>query len=1331
MPQQADEPDLQMLVQALDRVFFRRCIAGLGALPHIGRLYLASPHLQETHSRPFGPLQEKASMDQYLGYSKRFLCYCLRVRTLEPAELAIQHALAFTSAQRGQLARLGSRLVQAVAAGYSYDDSDDNEGYKDDDKDDDEEASSSSRLQLEEEVLQTLASFWMQYLPADPFASPLWHFVAVLGINGRTGQLQPAYLFTSTLAGLIYTGRAVVAEAAIPSCKRAVLIDLPEQLNAARESWLCKTSYAPMGYILSLLLYGKRLAMETGSRLAVSWNSDGTLLYFQGQPLAMDTIRQLVARMTAEAEDLLWESLLFRPPSGGGGGGRDGALGLQEARPAGLGAKGRFLIPLAAIRDDLTQTQRGHSFIHTNGLVGREKEMLKSLIAGPLQKEFLDSQGEWKWPRVQRYLQQVKRFQELLLLLVHLTNQPLRGPEITGLRLVNGINRDRSVFIIDGEVVLVSQYHKSLAHFDSPKVIPRMLPSRVGQLMVMYMLYIRPFTDRLESSRLALRDEVYLPSDFIWHQREKPGTPWNSSQLSRALAKWSQHYIGQRITLQQWRHIAIAVSRRHTRARGPQRGYFSPAGQEDGDDDEEEEGEGYEDVEDLAAAHTSRTAAGYGVTIDILKRLTSESLEVFGQASRRWHRFIGCAAEEAAAEAEAEAEASSGGIEGMKRKRDADEEQKGSAKGPRAAAAKARIRPLGLLQTAGSAAAAAAREGTVMALDEQLLLQTLRQALQNKAAEFRSAAQREAIQRAAAKQTPLVAVLPTGAGKSLIFIVPALLTGAGITIIVAPYRALKDQLVSRCQAAGLDCRAWPEAQEFWPTVTVVSAEAAITDSFLQWAAGLSVGGRLDRVVIDECHLTFTAALSYRTKLKGLTRLRGLCCPLVFLTGTLPPHKQAAFEAAMLLQNPIYIRASSHRLNVQFQVYKVRSGRGITEVKQRVAARARTLKAGEKGIIFCCSYISCKAVAKQLNCYYYHGKADASTGEDEAGEAAFLAQREAGYRQWIEGSTQYIVATAALGTGLDVSGIVHVIHLDIPYSILGYAQEVGRAGRAGEPVLAEVIVEERNWPLGNPQQEACWDEERQEIGSLIWTPGCRRYILGRYLDGDYRSCRAISREAALCDNCQQQGEPLALGPALLQAQGQQSSRELAAIEGALEQIDGLALGLGLGKAGRMGCRPCWVLYGAAEARHSWYRCPRLEGGEAEGTEAAATAQGKPCIPSFADAMQFQGGIRYKGGRQGQCLSCFYCHLSQALCLEGYKDQGRSCRYKHIVLPVAFIIFLQPGIRYLVERDIIRRVLRDKIDYQDWLGQRHLQLVGGIEMTNAMAVFSWLIQQQQQL
>jgi hypothetical protein len=114
----------------------------------------------------------------------------------------------------------------------------------------------------------------------------------------------------------------------------------------------------------------------------------------------------------------------------------------------------------------------------------------------------------------------------------------------------------------------------------------------------------------------------------------------------------------------------------------------------------------------------------------------------------------------------------------------------------------------------------------------------------------------------------------------------------------------------------------------------------------------------------------------------------------------------------------------------------------------------------------------------------------------------------------------------------------------------------------------------------------------------------------------------------------------------------------------------------------------------------------------------------------DAMRFQEGIRYKsgGGRQVSYLSCFYCHLSQALCAEGYRDKGRSCKYKHIVMPLALVVFIEPAMRAWMEKVVIKRALRDEKDYQQWLGQRHPQLVGGIEMTNAMAVFSWIIKQQ---
>ena len=141
---------------------------------------------------------------------------------------------------------------------------------------------------------------------------------------------------------------------------------------------------------------------------------------------------------------------------------------------------------------------------------------------------------------------------------------------------------------------------------------------------------------------------------------------------------------------------------------------------------------------------------------------------------------------------------------------------------------------------------------------------------------------------ATVKQTPLVTVLPVGGGKSLIFIVPAMLSGSGVTIVVVPYAELKRQLVTRCTDAGLDCKHWPEARGSWPRVVLVLAETASSNDFLQWATDLCVRDQLDRVVIDEYHLIFTITDEYRRKLRGLVLLRNLGCPFVFLTGTLPP-----------------------------------------------------------------------------------------------------------------------------------------------------------------------------------------------------------------------------------------------------------------------------------------------------------------------------------------------------------------------------------------------------------------------------------------------------------
>ena len=66
-------------------------------------------------------------------------------------------------------------------------------------------------------------------------------------------------------------------------------------------------------------------------------------------------------------------------------------------------------------------------------------------------------------------------------------------------------------------------------------------------MIVMYMVYIRPLTDRWEADRWVLYDKMNLLSDFIWYSETGP---WDSGQMSKAVARWTYHYMGQRIMLQ-------------------------------------------------------------------------------------------------------------------------------------------------------------------------------------------------------------------------------------------------------------------------------------------------------------------------------------------------------------------------------------------------------------------------------------------------------------------------------------------------------------------------------------------------------------------------------------------------------------------------------------------------------------------------------------------------------------------------------------------------------------------------------------------------------------
>src|SRR5579859_5374457 len=107
-----------------------------------------------------------------------------------------------------------------------------------------------------------------------------------------------------------------------------------------------------------------------------------------------------------------------------------------------------------------------------------------------------------------------------------------------------------------------------------------------------------------------------------------------------------------------------------------------------------------------------------------------------------------------------------------------------------------------------------------------------------KSSKFRSKEQRVRLRAVLEGESPLVVILPTGGGKSLLFMLPAWLEGARTTIVVSPFVALANDTERRCKEAGIECIQWRIGREQRAKLVIVSAELAVSKEFMNYVAGL-------------------------------------------------------------------------------------------------------------------------------------------------------------------------------------------------------------------------------------------------------------------------------------------------------------------------------------------------------------------------------------------------------------------------------------------------------------------------------------------------------------
>ena len=373
----------------------------------------------------------------------------------------------------------------------------------------------------------------------------------------------------------------------------------------------------------------------------------------------------------------------------------------------------------------------------------------------------------------------------------------------------------------------------------------------------------------------------------------------------------------------------------------------------------------------------------------------------------------------------------------------------------------------------------------------------------------------EEIIAALARGESLLAVMPTGAGKSLCYQIPALMAGRP-TIVVSPLVALMDDQVAGLRENGVAAAAihsglsreqnvaeWRKVTAGEAKLLYLSPERLMTERMLDALAKLDPA----LFVVDEAHCISKWGVSFRPEYEALSKLKDLFpeAALAAFTATADAATRTDIADKLFGGAGRIIVHGFDRPNLRLAVT------GKTSWKPQLLAFLEP-KRSQAGIVYCLSRKLTEEVAEYLrgegfNAIAYH-----------AGQTP--EQRKLGQDRFMSEDAVVMVATIAFGMGIDKPDIRYVFHLNLPGSIEAYYQEIGRAGRDGQPAetlllhsLSDIAM--RRQFIENEGDAAHRLREHKRLDALVAycdAPQCRRVALLAYFDEASEPC-------GNCDNCQ--------------------------------------------------------------------------------------------------------------------------------------------------------------------------------------------------------------------
>ncbi|MBC7985291.1 MAG: DNA helicase RecQ [Sphingomonadaceae bacterium] len=377
-------------------------------------------------------------------------------------------------------------------------------------------------------------------------------------------------------------------------------------------------------------------------------------------------------------------------------------------------------------------------------------------------------------------------------------------------------------------------------------------------------------------------------------------------------------------------------------------------------------------------------------------------------------------------------------------------------------------------------------------------------------AEFRDT-QRAVIDRVMAGKHSL-AIMPTGAGKSLCYQIPAL-ARPGTGLVISPLIALMHDQVRAAEAVGIRAATLTSADSN-RAETIERFRAGALD--LLYAAPERASGEafqemltqtpLALIAIDEAHCVSEWGHDFRPDYRLLLPLldRFADVPRLALTATADRDTRADILAQLGIPEEGMIVAGFDRPNIRY-IVEPRSHR-----TKQVLALVREQPG--PGIVYTHSRASAETLAEAI----------AATGRPARAYHAGLPPelRAANQAAFVASEEMVMCATIAFGMGIDKPDVRFVAHAALPKSIEAYYQETGRAGRDGDPAEARLFWGASDFATARDRIEREVEPERRQgerarlnaLGALVESAGCRRAILLRHFDEDPpESC-------GNCDNC---------------------------------------------------------------------------------------------------------------------------------------------------------------------------------------------------------------------